>query len=74
MSWPPTSEERRAGRFIYVSMAGRIGQATFGRTWGKKRWQQPWGLLHRISLLGLNYGWATVEQSGEESLLALLVR
>lgn len=74
MTAPTNLEEPSGGYIPGVSMAGRIGQATLGRTWGKKRWQRPWGLLHRISLLGLNYGWATVEKSGEEYALRYAAR
>lgn len=52
-----------------MSIARRIGRAVLGRTWGRKRWQWLWGAVHELSLLGLNYGRATVEDSGEQYAL-----
>lgn len=52
-----------------MSIARRVGRAVLGRTWGRSRWQWLWGALHELSLLGLNYGRATVEESGEQYAL-----
>jgi FkbM family methyltransferase len=52
-----------------MSMSRRLGRAVLGRTWGRARWQRVWAALHELSLVGLNYGRATVEESGEQYAL-----
>jgi FkbM family methyltransferase len=52
-----------------MTISRRIGRAVLGRTLGRTRWQWLWRALHGVSLLGLNYGRATVEDSGEQYAL-----
>jgi FkbM family methyltransferase len=52
-----------------VTIARRIGRPIVALTCGKRRWQRAWRVLQELSLLGLNYGRATVDESGEESAL-----
>ena len=52
-----------------MDIARRIGRPVIARTCGRLRFQRTWRVLHQASLLGLNYGRATVDESGEEFAL-----
>ena len=52
-----------------MDIVRRIGRPVVARVCGKRRWQRIWRVLHQASLLGLNYGRANVDESGEEFAL-----